>query len=367
MKELGQILDRWRERPEGILATVVQVKGSSYRRPGARMLILPDGGRIGSVSGGCLEGDLSRKAWWLTEDGRPAVRTYDTTSDDDAVWEFGLGCNGVIDVLLERLDTPEAAEAMQFLAQVHDRRKTATIATVIRGGPAGARLWLQENGQPAGSLRGSSLAFEIEPLLRSVTASRVVSVDGTEIFIELVQPPQTLVIFGAGHDAVPLVNIAKELGWHVTVADGRPAYANAERFPSANCLHLLLPDRALAGIEITRDAAVVLMTHNYPQDRLLLPYLLSRPLFYLGMLGPRVRTARLFEELGAEPPPYVYAPVGLDIGAGSPETIALAIIAEISAALARRSGGLLRDREAPIYDHPATPPLIRPVACETGF
>ena len=352
MKELDQILDAWRIEPRGVLATVVQVKGSAYRRPGARMLIQPDGERIGSVSGGCLEGDLSRKAWWLTESGRPALRTYDTMSGDDAVWEFGLGCNGVIDVLLERVDTAESSEVLAFLEQTRKRRETARIATVIRGPLTGQRLLIGADSRVAGSLQSSELAYDIEPLLRNSNANQVVTVGDSEVFLEIVEPSQPLIIFGAGHDAIPLVTIAKELGWHVTVADGRPAYASVERFPTADCVTVLRHDRPLEHLAIPPEAAVVFITHNYIQDRTLLPFILARSVRYLGILGPRVRTDRLFEEVGWEPPKYLHAPVGLDIGAGSPETIAVAIVSEISAVLAGRAGGLLRDRQGPIYEHP---------------
>ncbi len=343
MRELDGILDAWRARPEGVLATVVQVKGSAYRRPGARMLIQPDGRRIGSVSGGCLEGDLSRKAWWLTESGRPVIRTYDTTSDEDAVWEFGLGCNGVIDVLLERIDSPESGEIMRFLSQARERHETARIATVIGGPQTGSRLWLERDLRAAGSLRGSEIADEVEDFLRETNQNHVVSLASSEIFFEVVEPAQLLVIFGGGHDTIPLAAIAKELGWRVSVIDERATQTE---------------------LEIPAEAAVVLMTHNYVRDGNVLPRLLQHPLRYLGILGPRVRTERLFEDLGISVPPFVHAPAGLDIGAGTPETIALSIVAEISATLAGRSGAMLRDRQGPIYDHPVA--RFRPQAalCE---
>lgn len=348
----------------GVLATVVQVRGSAYRRPGARMLIQADGTRIGSVSGGCLEGDLSRKAWWLTESGRPVLRTYDTMSDEDAVWEFGLGCNGVIDVLLERLDTAESAGMMACLEQARKSRETARIATVIRGAKTGRRLLIGADSRVSGSLYGSELACDIEPLLRSAAANQVMTFGDSEVFLEIVEPAQPLIIIGAGHDAIPLAAIAKELGWYVTVADGRPAYATVDRFPSADCVTVLRPDQPLDWLAIPPEAAVVLMTHNYIQDRTLLPFILAKRLRYLGILGPRVRTERLFEEMGLEPPKYLHGPVGLDIGAGSPETIAVAIVSEISAVLAGRSGGMLRDREGPIYEHPVMEFRANPSVCE---
>lgn len=330
MKELGQILEAWRGGSGGVLATVVQVKGSAYRRPGARLLILPDGRRIGSVSGGCLEGDLSRKAWWLTESGRPVLRTYDTTSDEDAVFEFGLGCNGVIDVLLERLEFAESDSVMRVLSHARECREIARVATVIRGPQTGLRLWLEDGGT-AGSLRNTELACDIEPLLRNAQRSYIAQRDASEVFIEVVEPPQSLVVYGSGPDTIPLANFAKELGWSVSET-------------------------------VSRDSAVVLMTHNFAQDLSLLPGILAQKPRYLGILGPRVRTDRLFQDLQMEPPSCLYAPVGLDIGSGSPEAIALAIVSEISAVLSGRSGCMLRERQTPIYDHP----VINGTAYNTG-
>ena len=156
MDELRSILDTWfsleGENQDAVLATVVHVKGSAYRRPGARMLLIPDGRRIGSISGGCLEGEISRKAWWFTAGGSPVVRVYDTTSDDDAVWEFGLGCNGIVQVMLERADSPSARAFFQFLSQ-NPSAQPAVVATVVRSTivAAGERFFLNGEGPLAGS------------------------------------------------------------------------------------------------------------------------------------------------------------------------------------------------------------------------
>lgn len=351
MHDLHAILDAWRtlehSNRDAVLATVVHVKGSAYRRPGARMLILPDGRRIGSVSGGCLEGDVAKKAWWFTE-GRPAVRVYDTSSEEDAVWEFGLGCSGVIQVLLERLETESAREAMELLDSCRACRKPAVMATVIRvreGSAArvGDHLFFPATAA-CDDLRPHALAALHE------RRSRLVHLDDSEVFVEYIGPPPALVIFGAGHDAIPVARIAKELGWHVTVADGRPAYARVERFPLADRVVLTDSGNPLAGIEIDRETCVVLMTHNYPGDGKLLQGILPARPRYLGLLGPKRRTERLFEEIGVSPgADHVHAPVGLDIGAETPEAIALSIVSEIQAVLAGRSGMKLRSRRVPIH------------------
>ncbi len=285
------------------------------------MLILPDGRRIGSISGGCLEGDVSRKAWWFTEKGRPSVRVYDTTSNEDAVWEFGLGCNGVIEVMLERVETDATCEALEFLDSCRRSRKPAVMAVAIRAGDSagvmtGDRLFANECGLLGGALRRRWVELQphAEQALRE-KKSRLVCLPGCEVFVEYVGVAPPLVVFGAGHDAIPVVSMAKQLGWQVTVADGRPAYATQARFPQADRVVVMQPGRLLEGIEITHDSVVVMMTHNYEQDKQLLRQILPASPRYLGLLGPAKRAENLFRELGISRGPVdVHAPVGLDIG-----------------------------------------------------
>lgn len=358
MNELDSILRHWRgdRGAAGVLATVVHVEGSAYRRPGARMLICADGTRIGTISGGCLEGDVVKKAPWWTAGGKTVLRSYDTRSDDDAVWEFGLGCNGVIHLLIEPLNSMAVQESLRFLDRNQSGRRPSVVATLIRADDgsarAGERLLVDPRGVAGGSLRGSPWEDRIAPHAAAAFAdrrSRFVQVDESEIFVEWIGAPQSLVVFGAGHDAIPLASIASSIGWRVTVADGRPAYADGARFPSAQTI-LMPPSADVSGIDIHRDTAVVMMTHNYPLDKLLLPQILPRKPRYLGMLGPKRRTERLFDELGFHPAGgNLHFPVGLDIGADNPETIALAIVAEIQAELSARPGMPLKWRRDPIH------------------
>ncbi|QOY90139.1 XdhC family protein [Paludibaculum fermentans] len=359
MDEIGAILAARRElgnRDQGaVLATVVHVRGSAYRRPGARMLILPDGRRIGAISGGCLEGDVAKKAWWFTADGRPSVRVYDTSSDEDAVWEFGLGCNGEIQVLLERLSTPAVQESLEFMETC--RQSTGGVtAVVIRSQPlSGFSVGDRLHWSPDGGIRGGvpqrwpDLAAHVDETVRE-RRSRLVGLAGCEVFVEWIAPPQRLVIFGAGHDAIPVASLAKQLGWAVTVVDGRPAYATPARFPLADRVVVMRPENPLSGVAIGKETAVVMMTHNYIQDgRLLREILAARPR-YLGMLGPANRADRLLHELGISRESVdVHAPIGLDIGATTPEGIALSIISEIQAELAGRPGMKLRHRRSSIH------------------
>jgi len=348
MRELDLILEAWKNQASGVLATVVHVEGSAYRRPGARMLIQPDGSRIGSISGGCLEGDVARKAAWWTADG-PVLRVYDTMSDDDAVWEFGLGCNGVIHVLLERTDSPSVQSMFQFLENRKNLREGSVVATVIRGAQVGTRYLFSE------STMASDLSQQAAECLQN-RKSTLLHTPNADIFLEWIGPPQKLVIFGAGHDAIPLASMAATMGWNVTVADGRPAYAQANRFPGAHNV-VLLPNK----VEIDSDTAVVFMTHNYPQDAKLLPEVLKAKPRYLGLLGPQRRTERLFNEIGESITAYdLHSPVGLDIGGDTAESIALSITAEIQARLANRPGGSLKWKRGPIHTPAETKGTLSP-------
>jgi xanthine dehydrogenase accessory factor len=361
MDELGAILETCSRlggaNQNAVLATVVHVTGSAYRRPGARMLVLPDGRRVGSVSGGCLEGEITKKAWWFTESGAPVIRVYDTTSNDDAVWEFGLGCNGVVHVMLERVNTPASSELIEFLKTQRSQREPAVVATVIRAGTRcssrlGDRLLLGQDGVRGGSLAGSAMELEILASACEVGCqqkSRLIHLDDADVFLEWVGPRLPLLVFGAGHDTVPFVAIARQMGWSVTIVDCRPAYAKPERFPDADLVALMHIADPLRELEIGPGTAVVLMTHSYPLDLILLPRLLELQPFYLGILGPSTRAGRLFGDLGIRRPSYVHAPVGLDIGGDNPAAVGLAIAAEIQAAVHSRSGGMLKHRKSAIH------------------
>ncbi len=372
MKELGEIVSAWEtlcaEGREAVLATVVQVSGSTYRRPGARMLLAGEGRLAGSVSGGCLEGDLVKKAFWHTRSGAALV-SYDSTDEDDVVWGFGLGCNGVVQVLLERV-SPEAPGPLRLLQSVLHSRQPGVIATVIGSEQAeflGRRLLLMPGGS-RDTLTSSSLGAQTEEDARAVLASRQSRTQSytlpegvsAVVLVESVLPPLPLVIFGANHDALPVVRLAKEMGWHVTVADVRGTQPSPKRFPDA--------DRVLAGsaealcreIGGNTQAAAVVMTHNYPDDKRVLRSLLETSAFYIGQLGPKARTERLLAEIRDDGfaiteahRSRLHGPVGLDIGADTPEGIALSIIAEVQAALAGRTGESLRERREPLHPHPA--------------
>ena len=348
MRELDAILDVWSEAPlaPGVLATVVHVEGSAYRRPGARMLISADGSRrIGTISGGCLEGDVAKKAAWWTASGDPIVRVYDTTSDDDAVWEFGLGCNGVIHILLERVESTRTQELLAYLAAGRRERRKRVVGTVVRS----TRQSPYRTGDHLFNFRGELAAPATQTL--SERRSRLVHLPAADVFLEYIAPPQRLIIFGAGHDVIPVVALAASLGWEVTVADVRSGYAKPDRFPGAARVLLIPPDGDASSVPVDPASAVVLMTHNLLLDAKLLPQLRKLRPVYLGVLGPKARFARLLEETELDPSKMdVYSPAGLDLGGDSPAAIALAIVAEVQARLHRRDGGSLRWSSRPIHE-----------------
>jgi xanthine/CO dehydrogenase XdhC/CoxF family maturation factor len=366
MKELGEILVSLEEAAAAgeatALATIVGVRGSTYRRAGAHLLVSPSGRQAGNISGGCLEGDVAVVGAEVLASGVPRLMLYDLTADDDAVWGLGLGCNGAIEVFVEPIRADDLfwrAVRAALAGEV-----TVAVVTVVErdGGPAGARALVWPDGRREGTLGDDALDAEAERLAREAmrgrrTAAHAVTVRGraARLFVEVLHPPYRLVVCGAGHDAIPVVRLAGQLGWRVLVVDRREAFLTAERFPGAGFVRTEFPD---AGRVVPTDehTFVLVMTHNYLHDRTLLRAFLPTPVPYLGMLGPRARTEKILRELEAEgvaiPPArraQIYGPVGLDIGSETPDEIALAALAEILAVARGRPGGVLRDRRGPIH------------------
>jgi xanthine dehydrogenase accessory factor len=363
--------DRPASAPEGdgrlLLATVVRVVGSSYRRIGARMLIAGDRWVSGSVSGGCLEGDVVRKAWWCTRGGLPALLSYDST-DDELGWGIGLGCNGLVDLLLQpcllgQPDDPLAdarpiLDPLAFLDRCLVSEKPAALATVFRsadGGIAvGAQLQIGPDGDVRASVGDPALAATLGARARAALRSgqpEVVAVGGVEALVEPILPPPHLYLFGAGPDAVPLASLASGLGWTVTVCDAGGRARTLKRFPGADQVLLgSAADDLAAGIGQDGQAGfAVVMAHHYERDRQTLGALLRSRVRYIGVLGPRRRTQRMLADLKLAPDARLHAPIGLDIGSETPAEIALAISAEIQAILAGAAAGHLRDRAGSIH------------------
>jgi xanthine/CO dehydrogenase XdhC/CoxF family maturation factor len=354
-KEIQQIIEKVNSLPKGekaILATVVDVEGSGYRRPGARMLIDQNGYGVGTVSGGCLEADVLERAKRVLQTGEPTIITYDTTSDENSVFGLGMGCRGIVRILLEPVEKESAF--IDFLSSCVNERAAGNIATLIDSRKEdlkiGWRIFENEFKVHPNNPTINQI-LEKESLPEKIPA--VVNSSFGEVFVETVKPPVELKLFGAGFDAVPLVNFAKEIGWRVSVVDHRAAYANADRLPNADEIRVAgLPDLE-EDFFADENAVAVIMTHNYDRDRAILPRLLKANFLYIGALGPKKRTERILEESGetfsAEQLSRLHAPVGLDLGADTPEAIALSIVAEIQAVLKNREGGFLRERKGSIY------------------
>lgn len=387
MNDLEAILQLWRELESAgadyVLATIVGVEGSSYRRPGTHMLLAQDGRRAGTVSGGCLEGEVARKAWWLAASG-PAIESY-STADDDGDRPYGSGCGGIVHLLLERKQT--AGPLLAALDTTFTARIPLGIATVLEGEHIGKRAFF---GLPGDTTRkplnsAESLSALGEPGLfdlassafdHSSTLETRIHLDGTEtrVWANRCAARSGLWICSAGDDAKPLARIARELGWFVAVLDGRSNLATEARFPEAHEVRTVSMEN-LTGASpqlnpLTTDAVVV-MTHSFEQDSHFLAAVLSQKTqpAYIGVLGPQRRTRELLIEaarlikvqassnridrwLAA-----MHAPTGLDLGADTPSAIALAILAEIQKVTAGSTALPLREVRGA---------AVQPVACPPG-
>ena len=323
-RELQDILRIVRRGPGPfVLATLVRVEGASYRRPGARLLLDREGPLRGSLSGGCLEGEVQARGRDVLASGRPRLLRYDLRGDADLVWGSGSGCEGVLDILVEPL--PAFPDWMAWIEQAWTSRRSLRIRTDLS----------QENLG-----------------MRSIPSYPGASAPGQrEECFEIFMAPIALWILGAGDDSRPLVRMARELGWTVGVLDHRPAFARPERFPEADAVRAGHPAAMLPALPLDARCAVVLMTHHYAKDLEALRLLLPSEAGYLGLMGSRARSARLLAELaagGLQADARLHAPVGLDLGAQDPETLALAILAEIQAAFAGRGAGSLRALLSPV-------------------
>lgn len=374
MKELEDIVRAFdaaqQQGKQTALATVVQVEGSSYRRAGARMLVTEDGQLTGAISGGCLEGDALRKARLVMAQQQPMLVTYDTTDDDDAKLGVGLGCNGIIHILIEPIFADRPHHPINLFKKFMSKRRNAVVVTLFsltdRKGPQpGTCLYVTDEEQieqcEIATLK-NVLMQDAQLVLQSGKSVNKTYQADRELtgFVELLKPAVSLLVFGAGNDAIPLVQMAAVLGWHTTVVDGRTNYAVASRFPLAKRVLLAKPEQVLSQVTLDARTVIVLMTHNYNYDLAMLRQLLPLQLTYVGSLGPKKKLQRMLDELeeeGIKPTSQelqsIYGPTGLDIGAETSEEIALSILAEMQAVLQRKEGKALRERDAAIHAHPA--------------
>lgn len=371
MKEIRSIIEAYDKAAASVircaLATVVHVEGSSYRRPGARMLITEDGELTGSISGGCLEGDALRKALFVISSAQKMLVTYDTSDEDDAKLGMGLGCQGIIQVLIEPIAGVEGEQLINLLrAAVHERKKSALVTLFSlqnkKEKQQGTCFLLLESGEATGA--GPTLKELLAPECCAVLEARQSSfrqVHGFDenliAFTEILLPEVLLVIAGAGNDVFPLVELADVLGWSTLVVDGRPQFAKKDRFASPSCQVLLSrPENVLNQITIDDRTAIILMSHNYNYDYALLSALAKRQFSYIGVLGPKKKMQMLFDQLEQEGVKLtdrqranIFGPVGLNIGAETAGEIALSIIAEIKAVFSDTTPRSLRDLPGTIH------------------
>jgi xanthine/CO dehydrogenase XdhC/CoxF family maturation factor len=346
MMERRQIVELWRStRGATVLVTLVRAEGSSYRRPGARLLLAPEQAlHAGTLSGGCLEAEVVKKAPWMVRDGA-RVERYSMMFDDTADIPFGLGCGGTVELLFEPADAPEGRALLEALEGSLAGRETTVVSFLPGGGRTLRRLIVDSAGTVV--FKSAALSDEKIACAQRLTAGEVY--DGR--FVERLCAPHRLFVLGAGDDARPLVELATQVGFAVTVADGRPQLARRERFPRAESVVALGDDpaRGCGRLGITPSDAVVLMTHSYDQDRALLVATLPLASRYLGLLGARHRSSLLVSEAAAmlgrtvaECCERLFAPVGMDLGGDGPEAIALAIVAEVHGVVHGRLGSSLR-------------------------
>ncbi|HKC35568.1 MAG TPA: XdhC/CoxI family protein [Chitinophagaceae bacterium] len=375
MKEIRDIIKAFDEAQQigkqTALATVVHVEGSSYRRPGARMLIEDDGQLTGAISGGCLEGDALRKALLVMTEKRSRLVTYDTMDDDDAKFGVGLGCNGIIQVLIEPIDVADPNNPIRYLKTVNEKRQKAVLTTLFslqdkKDPQYGTCLLLKEDGNIIDHtpvLKDVLIADAKDALMNQHSSFKNYISENQNLtaFIEVIGPPVSVIIIGAGNDVMPLVDMADVLGWETTVVDGRANYAKKERFVSACQVLVSKPEQVLEQIVFDERTVFLLMTHNYNYDMAMLRQLLRKNISYLGMLGPKKKRERMLNELKDEGITFteqqlaiLHSPVGLDIGAETSEEIALSILAEIKASFAGKDVQSLRTIREVIHPRSAT-------------
>ena len=363
MKELHDIIQAYDKAvlqyQQAVLATVVKVEGSSYRRPGARMLVTEDGHITGAISGGCLEGDALRKAWLARSQRQNKLEIYDTTDEDDAKLGIQLGCNGIVYILFEPINSDDKYNPVNLLKKAAQQRKEAVLATLFNEDKSkeqqGTCCFINEEEKIYTGAEYTAITSDAMNALEKKTSVVTTYQEGSVIY-QYVPPVIHLIIAGAGNDAQPLAEMASLLGWQITIVDGRASHATQQRFPKASQVMVEKPGQVLAWIQADEQTAVVLMTHNYNYDLVLLSSLLTSNCGYVGVLGPKAKLQRMFQEIQEtelsitdERLYAVYGPTGLDIGAETAEEIALSVIAEIKAVLSGRKGTLLRDKPFPIH------------------
>lgn len=366
MKEINDIIQAYQKAKAAdkktALATVVKVEGSSYRQPGARMLVSEDGELTGAISGGCLEGDALKKALLAIHQQQNKLITYDTRNEEDSDFGVQLGCNGIVHIVFEYIDYKKN-NAVDLLIKVSEERRASVLTclfSLARGQKQiGTVLFYSQNTVWPENHYFDSLTEDVKKVFESrLSACKSVMHENVpcEALIEYLPPAVSLVIAGAGNDVRPLVEIASVMGWEITVAEGRISHATEKRFPLATTVKVVGAEDFLNEITVDEYTFVVLMTHNYRYDLTVLKNMLNRDNRYIGVLGPKSKLNRMLSDLAEENVEVseeqmqrIYGPVGLDIGAETSEEIALSVAAEIKAVLEGKKGNSLRYKKDKIH------------------
>lgn len=368
MKELQSIITAYEksksQNQKIALATVVKVDGSAYRRPGARMLVTEDGQLTGAISGGCLEGDALRKAQAVIFQQKSMLVTYDTTDEDDQKFGIGLGCNGIIQVLIEPIDSEDSGNPVELLKIALENRIPSVLITVFslkhsRGEQVGTKvLWKKQqaigHAESLDSTIWDSIQAELSTLdFTNNTIKSYPELDELSVFYESIKPAIRVLLFGAGNDTIPVAKMADLLGWELILIDGRKTHATEQRFPTARKIVISPAHEAVAQLESDSTTVALLMTHNFEYEAVVLEHLLPLQLRYVGILGPRKKGLKLMERLELKgiqvPTSNIYSPMGLDIGAEGSEEIALSALSEIKGVLSKKQPIFLREKEGPIH------------------
>lgn len=332
------------------VATVVRIEGSAYRRPGAKLLVESQGSTSGGVSGGCLEADVREVARAVLRESKPRLLHYETSSGDENPFGLGLGCGGSVDIFVQPATAPAVLETVRRSLELFREERSFAVSTVVEGDCPGRSVLLF-----GGTLSGTTGIPAIDREIHSQSErlllghSHLHRVGGLAVFTDVFEPPPHLTVFGAGDDALPIVQYAADAGFRVAVVDHRPAFLSAERFPAAE---ELLPRRSEEGLKSLRlgpRGFAVVKTHSLAHDREWLRALLGSDLRYIGLLGPRARVRRVVEEAQARGDSRVYGPVGLDLAADGAEQVAVSVVAELLAVYGGREPRHLRDREGAIH------------------
>lgn len=368
MKELQEIIKAYevcKSNSQAVaLATVVQVDGSAYRRPGARMLVTQEGNLTGAISGGCLEGDALRKAQTVIFQGKSMLVTYDTTDEDDQKFGVGLGCNGIIHVLIEPIDFENSENPIELIKAGFSDRQTSLLLTLFSVKHSKSEqigtIFLQKDENDFGSFSKvpegfkSKLKQEIQAFDSPQSQIRAYNeFEQLSVFFEILKPATRILLFGAGNDTIPLAKMADILGFELILIDGRKNLATAARFPFAQQIIQGPAEEIIDQVQADLNTVALLMTHNFEYEAVVLEKLLTFMIPYIGILGPKRKTEKLIQRLGSKGSQVhtdnIYAPVGIEIGAETSEEIALSVLAEIKAVLNKKQPIFLREKIGPIH------------------